>query len=363
MIAFGTDITSRLKAEEELRLTQFAMDNAAVGVFRVLPSGEIVYANRTAAALMGYTRHQLRRMSIPDIAPDYTRENWPQFWGRLKEHRMLTFERNVRHKDGTLFPVEITAYYLLFKGTELTIVFFADITERKRIEGLREDVERMVRHDLRSPTLAVQTLFKLLSRADNLTEEQAELLESVMQSSHRMMNIIDMSRAIYLMEMGSYEVVPGNVDLIEIAASVVDELGPLLRSKSVVVALCLVGSPVSEGDVFMVESEELLCYALLANLIKNAVEASPDNGIVTVNFSSVASTAITVHNQGVIPEAIRDSFFEKYVTEGKKQGTGLGTYTAHLVVTTLGGEIGFTTSEKNGTLLTVSLANFFESHS
>ena len=105
----------------------------------------------------------------------------------------------------------------------------------------------------------------------------------------------------------------------------------------------------------MIESEEMLCYALLANLLKNAVEASPRGGSVFLDFNTTDNHTITVHNQGVIPEAIRDTFFDKYVTSGKVQGTGLGTYTSHLITTSLGGQIHFTTSEEDGTTITVSL--------
>lgn len=355
VISFGTDITSRLQAEEELRLTQFAMDNAAVGVFRIRPSGDIVYANRTAANLLGYTRSELKRMSIPEISPDFSHESWPVFWERLKYNQMMTTEKSVYRKDGKTIPVEVTAYYLLFKGTELVIGFFSDISERKRVEMLRDDVERMVRHDLRSPTIAVQTLFKLFAKADNLTETQREILESVMSSTRRMINIIDMSRALYLMEAGTYAVKPVPIDMLRLVQSAIGDLHPLLRIKKINVAVCLDGAPASSNNVFFIESEELLCYALLSNLLKNAVEASPDGESVTLDFSRLESHVISVHNHGVIPEDIRENFFEKYVTAGKEQGTGLGTYTSHLIVRTLGGKIDFSTSRSEGTVITVEL--------
>ncbi|MGL1863006.1 MAG: PAS domain S-box protein [Pseudodesulfovibrio sp.] len=363
VISFGTDITHRLQAEEELRLTQFAMDNAAVGVFRFRPSGRIVYTNRAAASLLGYTRSELKRMLISDISSDYTQDSWPDFWERLKYNRMLTLENVALHKDGSVIPVEVTAYYLMFKGTELIIGFFSDISERKRVEILRDDVERMVRHDLRSPTIAVQALFTLLKDAKNLTEDQHELLESVMNSSRRMINIIDMSRALYSMEAGTYVLNPVPVDLLPLALSVTQDLGPLTRVKKVDVVVQLEGEPASATNTFVALSEEMLCYALLANLLKNAVEASPDGDTVTVGFSMQENYFITVHNSGIIPEDIRESFFEKYVTEGKTYGTGLGTYTARLIVTSLGGTIDFTTSEIDGTTIFVSLPLNNNTHS
>lgn len=352
-ICFGTDVTNRRNAEEELRLTQFVMDNAAVGVFRFKPSGHIMYANMAAATALGYSRSELQKMTIFDINPQIQQEQWPELWSQLKNEQMIMAETTIVAKDGTELPVEVTAYALSFKGVELAIGFFADISERQRIATLREDVERMMRHDLRSPTMAVQTLYALLHKADNLTESQRELLESVMRSGRRMLNIIDMSRALFKMEEGSYAINPEPVDMLALANEVAQDLDQALTRKGILIRILCNNQPPTNKQVFLIQSEPLLCYALLSNLIKNAVEASPENGEVTVDMECEDTCDFTIHNEGVIPDSIQKNFFDKYVTEGKSYGTGLGTYTAKLIATTLGGSIHFTTSHAAGTTLTV----------
>ena len=64
---------------------------------------------------------------------------------------------------------------------------------------------------------------------------------------------------------------------------------------------------------------------------------------------------IDIHNKGVIPEDIRMRLFDPYTTSGKKGGTGLGTYSALLVVRSHQGDIHFTTSQKEGTHMVVEL--------
>jgi len=64
---------------------------------------------------------------------------------------------------------------------------------------------------------------------------------------------------------------------------------------------------------------------------------------------------VDIHNQGAVPESIRDRFFERYVTYGKQYGTGLGTYSAMLIARAHGGNISFTTSREEGTHLLVTL--------
>ena len=78
-------------------------------------------------------------------------------------------------------------------------------------------------------------------------------------------------------------------------------------------------------------------------------------GSVPVVVRNMPSAIVTIHNQGAIPEDIRDRFFDKYSTSGKKQGTGLGTYSARLLTEVQNGRIEFESSEEAGTTLKVSM--------
>jgi signal transduction histidine kinase len=105
----------------------------------------------------------------------------------------------------------------------------------------------------------------------------------------------------------------------------------------------------------VVSAEEPLLYTLLSNLMRNAVEASPAGGRVSLSFSAGASGVIGIHNAGAIPASILGRFFQKFATAGKQGGTGLGAYSAKLIARTLGGTIAFQSSEEAGTTITVSL--------
>jgi signal transduction histidine kinase len=98
---------------------------------------------------------------------------------------------------------------------------------------------------------------------------------------------------------------------------------------------------------------------MLANLVKNAMEASPKQGHVAINlYRDAAGALVRIHNQGEVPMAVRAHFFDKYTTAGKTNGTGLGTYSARLMTLTMGGDIGVETSAEQGTTLTVRFPPF-----
>jgi signal transduction histidine kinase len=102
--------------------------------------------------------------------------------------------------------------------------------------------------------------------------------------------------------------------------------------------------------------DKIYLQSALDNLVKNAIEASPQNQTVKIKIKhDNAWLWVSVHNWGMVPEQILSCFFEKYATAGKKNGTGLGTYMAHLVVTSHGGSISVKSSQDEGTTVKIGL--------
>ncbi|MEW6266119.1 MAG: hybrid sensor histidine kinase/response regulator [Thermodesulfobacteriota bacterium] len=216
---------------------------------------------------------------------------------------------------------------------------------------LREEVERITRHDLKTPLNAVLSVPKLLIEEGGLSENQVEMLQMVEESGYRMLEIINNSLDLYKMETGAYKYNPVPVDLLGLVRQIHGETRGIMQGKGLKLALWLNSKKADEDSKFLVAGEEMLCYSMLANLIKNAVEASPANEVITIRLDDTKVPMVAIHNQGVVPEEIRNRFFEKYVTSGKKDGTGLGTYSAALIAKTLGGNIAFVTAEEAGTTI------------
>ncbi|EFL50364.1 histidine kinase [Solidesulfovibrio fructosivorans JJ]] len=250
--------------------------------------------------------------------------------------------------------------YTREKGSEFASHFadilgytIVDITDRKKAERLREDVERMTRHDLKSPLTAVLTLPQLLRRDGNLTERQTDMLSLMQHAGYRMLNMINQSLDLYRMERGVYELTPQKVDLLPILDNIAGELHSVIEEHGLTLDILVRGEARAAGDTFVVRGEEMLLYTMLSNLVKNALEASPPGERVTVELAEGKTLAMAIKNAGAVPQQIRATFFEKYATAGKKDGTGLGTYGAKLIAETHGGKIAMHTSEAAGTAVTV----------
>ena len=116
----------------------------------------------------------------------------------------------------------------------------------------------------------------------------------------------------------------------------------------------------------MIQGDEDFLEMMFANLIKNAIDASPENVDVSVSVdlkkrNGKSFHVIDVHNLGIVPQDIRGKFFEPYSTSGKKGGTGLGTYSSFLIAKAHKGHIHFTSSNENGTNVIVELPEKIDS--
>ncbi len=130
------NITDRKRAEEALRLTQFAVDKAADGVVYMNAAGRFEYVNDSSCETLGYTREELLGLSVHDIDASLTPEAYAGLVERVRETGRLTIERVVRAKNGAQFPVEIVANHLEFGGSEYLVAFVRDVTERKRADEI-----------------------------------------------------------------------------------------------------------------------------------------------------------------------------------------------------------------------------------
>ncbi|BBO83283.1 hypothetical protein DSCO28_38490 [Desulfosarcina ovata subsp. sediminis] len=133
------DITERKQAEGALRFTQYAIDKTTDHALWTTEDGSIFYVNDAACRTLGYSREELLKLSIPDIAPPSSPETFAEHWRHLRKNGSLTFETLGRTKDDRTFPVEVRANFVVFDGKEYNCAFVTDITERKRLEqSLRE---------------------------------------------------------------------------------------------------------------------------------------------------------------------------------------------------------------------------------
>jgi signal transduction histidine kinase len=222
----------------------------------------------------------------------------------------------------------------------------------EEITRLREDIERLTRHDLKTPLNALIGYPQLLLLDNNLTAEQRGYLEQMLEAGNEMLNMINNSLDLFKMETGRYLFRAEPVELIAIIERINRDLRMLTEPYNIKIQMQVEDA---EQNGFRVLAENNLVYSLFANLIRNAIEACAVNDIITVTLHyEMNDGVVAITNPGTVPESVRDTFFEKYSTAGKNHGTGLGTYSAKLMAETQNGSIAMTTNNQE-TCITVRL--------
>jgi K+-sensing histidine kinase KdpD len=231
-----------------------------------------------------------------------------------------------------------------------------DITERRRTEQLREDIERVIRHDLKSPLNGIIGGAQLLLQDETLQQDQSQLLEAIYESGMSVLRMVNQSLDMYKMAEGRYELQAERFDIIPMLKRINLRWESQRKAKGVSLRFFLDGKPLERREHYSIYGEAQSIERLLANLIENAIDASPEHAAVTLRIeASHRSVRFDIHNMGAIPVEVRPRFFDRYVTHGKRRGTGLGTYSAWLIARAHGGQIDYTTDAQEGTHLIVEL--------
>jgi CheY-like chemotaxis protein len=230
----------------------------------------------------------------------------------------------------------------------------ADYDSMLEVAQLREDVERITRHDIKGPLAGVLGLVQGLLAKNSLSAEDRKQLALVEETALMSLNMINLSFELFKIETGRFELKPVPVKISEVLRRSVELARATFSEKQLRISL---EANVAAGAALpMALGDAMLCFSIFQNLLKNACEASPDGGTVVLQLHDESPLRIAIRNTGAVPSAIRERFFDKYVTHGKSGGTGLGTYSARMLAEAQRGGVALDVSDdSNTTVVTVTL--------
>jgi PAS domain S-box-containing protein len=368
-ISVTRDITERKRMEEALRLSEekwrTLVNTSPDGVCIASLDLRIQQVNNKGITMFGYdSLDQIVGRSLYNFLHPDSHEKAKLFFKELLQgNNVGPVEYLVLRRDGGSFFIEANAELLLDSTGNPTGIFFIerDLTERKRAEELREEIERILRHDLRSPAGSAVSVAKLLSQAPELSPEYKKLAQVLQQEGQQMLDTLNFSLDLYKIETGQYSYQPQATDATLIIRQVSEALLLQRQHEGKRIEITLGGRPVAPGYACMVQAAPFLLRTALQNLIQNALESTPSGGLVHIAVScgqgDEYGARIEIRNVGAVPRDIRPRFFEKYMTSGKPKGTGLGVYSAKKAIEAQHGAITMRTSDQdNETVVTVILA-------
>ena len=156
------ELREREQTEEKLLQFRMLMDESSDAIFLIdLDSGRYIDFNKSAYQFLGYSRQQLARLSVTDVAEHIpSLDAWHERVRLVREAGGLIFETGYRRKNQTIFPVEVSARLLDYEGKHIMVAVVRDIAGRKQAEiALRESEERFRKVFQSSPVaICISTL-------------------------------------------------------------------------------------------------------------------------------------------------------------------------------------------------------------
>lgn len=223
-------------------------------------------------------------------------------------------------------------------GDRLTIFTIHDIRDEKR----RQALERIFFHDVLNTAGAISASTELI--LEDETEQLEELLHLLAELSDRLIEEIKSQRDLLSAETNELVVCPADVDAHEMLHALAESYRrqPLARNRIIQVA------PPDRPTTLV--SDPTLLRRVLGNMLKNALEATPAGGVVTLGCrSDDERVEFWVHNPTAMARDVQLQVFQRsFSTKGT--GRGLGTYSMKLLSERyLQGSVTFETSPAAGT--------------
>ena len=314
-------------------------DDSVDSIFVTGWDGQIHEANRQAALISGYTSKQLQGMSI-DKLHDGTPGDRNVNIEKLKSGETISYEAILKSCTGSSIPIQVQVRRVVFEEAESLQWLMRDITERKDLDTLRNDMLSMIYHDLRSP------LANIVSSLDVLTAtapgQDNETVQSVLtiarRSTDRIQRLVSSLLDINRLELGQAIISQQSVVIASLAEEVMDAVRPMVDSRHQTLTNLL---PEELPSIWM---DVDMIRRVLINLLENASKFIPPGGKIELGASLEGKwLQMWVQDDGPgIPFADRERIFDKFIRlkeKGSPSGLGVGLAFCRLAVEGHGGKI------------------------
>jgi PAS domain S-box-containing protein len=374
-IRLSRDVTPHPYSRADLELIERLTDQAALAIdnarlyreaqvaearYRSLFSGvgdailvanarwDYIDCNAAFSTLTGYTAADLALVDPADLIPDH--DLAADVSAIMAREGYWRGELDIRRKDGTSVPVEVTITAIDLLGGRYFLAVLRDIAERRALEQLQQEFTAMVTHELKAPLTSLKGFAELMRRRQAYDERAVTFILAQTEQLNRLISdLLDAARV----QAKQLDLRRTHVDLSDLIHVSVEQ--------------ARAGAP---GQEFVARTPEMPITGwwdagriaqVVENLLSNAVKYSPGGGTVRVVVERKGDEAVvTVADEGIgIPPDAVPHLFERFYrverAEGSARGLGLGLYIARSLVEAHDGRIWVEATPQRGSTFAFTL--------
>ena len=349
------DITERKQSELALKESEErfkALHNASFGGICIHDNGLILECNKGLSELTGYQYHELIGMDGLSLISDDTRDTVVQ---NINTGYEMPYEAEGVRKNGELYPLRLEARKIPYKGKNVRVVEFRDITENKRAEEEKENLEGQLRH--------AQKMEAIGRLAGGVAHDFNNMLSVIIGNANMAMEDLNPDDPVYTTLEEIINAGERSADLTRqllafarrqtIAPKILNlnkTVGGMTRMLQRLIGEDIELSWLPGGKVWPVKMDPSQVDQILANLCVNARDAIADVGKVTIETTNVAFDhtyctdhtgflpgeyvllAVSDNGCGMDTETLEKIFEPFFTTKESSKGTGLSLATVYGVV-------------------------------
>ena len=365
---FGSNITQRKLAEQELHEAKnraeaseeklrLMIKNSYDAFVLINEKGEQFFISDAAVRDTGYSLNEL----YGPIQNIILQEDWPLIadaWKSIVEENEKMVRVQYRHKhksSGYIWYEAVAQNFLNNPLINAVVVNVRDITRIKKTEAelikakeVAEESDRLksaflanMSHEIRTPMNGILGFAELLKQPSLKGDDQQKYIQIIERSGHRMLNIINDIIDISKVEAGLMKINISQSNINEQVEYIYTFFKPEVQSKRL---NFLIKTPLPSNEAMVFTDREKL-FAILTNLVKNAIKYTPIGSIEVGYELKGPFFEFFVKDTGIgVPEDRKLAIFERFVQadiEDRQvyQGAGLGLAISKAYVEMLGGKI------------------------
>lgn len=378
MVGTMTDIQQR-KNNEALLLeakqiaeeneTRFkALHNASFGGITIHNKGWIIDCNLGLSEITGYSIDELIGMNGLLLIAEETRD---MVYSNILAKFEKPYDAIGIRKNGEKYPVRLEARMIPYKGKEVRVVEFRDVTEQKRAEEqlvlARKKAEESdqlksaflanMSHEIRTPMNGILGFTSLLEEPDLTGEEQTKYIEIIKRSGIRMLNTVNDIIDISKIDSGQMEIISTKVNICNELDTQFNFFKPEADKKGIKLSCIKKNIP----DNLILVTDENKIRSIFTNLVKNAIKYTDTGSIEIIAEINDDYFVCTINDTGVgIPSQRLNSIFNRFVQADisdsrAAEGSGLGLAITKSYVEMMKGEINVKSTEGSGSSFSFKL--------
>lgn len=301
--------------------------------------GKVLEANRQAVKLSGYSLAQLQNITIDQLHE----VNWNKTglnFEALKQGKGCNYESGLLRQDGAAVYIEVYARRVEYDNAEAIQWIMKDVSARKELDALRDDMTSMIFHDLRSPLGNIVSSLEMMSTLMPEDDTLNSMLTIAKNSTARIQRLVNSLLDINRLEAGQQIVDQNSINPVDLVRESLHDVAPGANARQQHI------ENKATGVLPLIWVDQDMIYRVFVNLLENAIKFTPVNGYIEVGAQPTPDGAFVkfwVKDSGAgIPAADQERIFEKFTRlRGKNRvgGLGVGLAFCKLAVNGHGGDI------------------------